>query len=475
MLFSELYSVDNPESEEWFDPILHQDTKLFIDPFLIFKTNHPLFSDVYDEMMEFINDVFNLIAKSGGNKRDINYKKAVSMLRFHEVNELCLGYSTNRNGAGPGPKWSETIASNISRCIDYSIFELDHMEEIGLFSIGIGPDSISDITANIMKDKLVVYTQKICKTHDIPMKETILKNASFNKKFRQWETEKVLLPVNPYKDRSTGILLVPEIFLRELPTINKDDFLSSIMENSILRSDLNFEIDQNLKKEDIAKIALENYKIVKEYTRKVESRNGTPYDLIKDPKMLYKWYIIAQSITNSNPISIKDPTSKEEFLELVFKMAETFKNYVENKSGYKLLWDEKFTKGKSEESVQLLFNGIVEQYCVANGIDLTREVNQGRGPVDFRFSSGYQNRVLLEIKLARNSKFWHGLEAQLPKYLEIDKLKEGIFLVVIYNENDQKRVKDINSRVSRVNREQNLKIKTIIVDATPQKPSASNL
>ena len=125
--------------------------------------------------------------------------------------------------------------------------------------------------------------------------------------------------------------------------------------------------------------------------------------------------------------------------------------------------------------MQLLFNGIIEQYCIANDIDLTREVNQGRGPVDFRFSSGYQKRVLLEIKLARNTKFWHGLEEQLPKYLQIDTMKEGIFLVTIYNEKDKDRVKEINSKVIHVNQKNDLKIKILVIDAIPHKPSASNL
>ena len=60
---------------------------------------------------------------------------------------------------------------------------------------------------------------------------------------------------------------------------------------------------------------------------------------------------------------------------------------------------------RSEENVQLLFKGILDEHCRANNIDFTHDVNQGMGPVDFRFSSEYSNRVLLEAKLAKNTRF----------------------------------------------------------------------
>lgn len=35
MLFSEYYKINCMGDEEWFDPVLHQDTRLFIDPFAV--------------------------------------------------------------------------------------------------------------------------------------------------------------------------------------------------------------------------------------------------------------------------------------------------------------------------------------------------------------------------------------------------------------------------------------------------------
>lgn len=123
-----------------------------------------------------------------------------------------------------------------------------------------------------------------------------------------------------------------------------------------------------------------------------------------------------------------------------------------------------------------MFKGILDEHCRANNIDFTREVNQGMGPVDFRFSSGYSNRVLLEAKLAKNSKFWNGLKKQLPQYMKIDSCKMGIFLVVAFTDKDIKRVSAIQDVAKETEKIHGVKIKTIVVDARiDNKDSASKL
>ena len=38
MIFSRIFDITKTSDDDWFDPILSIDTKLFIDPFLIFAT-----------------------------------------------------------------------------------------------------------------------------------------------------------------------------------------------------------------------------------------------------------------------------------------------------------------------------------------------------------------------------------------------------------------------------------------------------
>jgi hypothetical protein len=122
-----------------------------------------------------------------------------------------------------------------------------------------------------------------------------------------------------------------------------------------------------------------------------------------------------------------------------------------------------------------LFLGIIKHYCQANNIDISAEPNIGRGPVDFKASKGFNLRVLLELKLARNSKFWNGAEKQLPAYLKAERVKDGFFIVVAYNEADVRRVRSIKRIVKAVRESTQVAIRPIVVDASLEKPSASKL
>lgn len=162
MLFSEEFNIKCDGDEEWFDPILTQDTLLFIDPFSVFKSKDELFKDSYAEMMYFFQQVFELIAHAGGSKSNLSYKKAESMLMFPEVNAICLGYSMKRRGSGTGPQWAKTLTNNINTIIAKGITHISHFEELGIFCEGIGHDRLSDMTANLFKNRLITYTQRIC-------------------------------------------------------------------------------------------------------------------------------------------------------------------------------------------------------------------------------------------------------------------------------------------------------------------------
>jgi hypothetical protein len=48
--------------------------------------------------------------------------------------------------------------------------------------------------------------------------------------------------------------------------------------------------------------------------------------------------------------------------------------------------------------------------------DVTREANDGRGPVDFKVSSGSKDKVLVEFKLASNTQLKRNLQKQTGIY-----------------------------------------------------------
>ena len=149
----------------------------------------------------------------------------------------------------------------------------------------------------------------------------------------------------------------------------------------------------------------------------MEKRKANTFGELMKKTLRYTWYELSKGIVENNKFTFSNITNEKEFFDKILDFADYYREFIELRSGYKLLWNETKTLPRSEEDVQLLFKGILDEHCRANNIDFTREVNQAMGPVDFRFSSGYTNRVLLEAKLAKNTKFWNGLKkktTQIP-------------------------------------------------------------
>ena len=474
MKFSEFFEIDRTDKDDWFDPILTIDTKLFIDPFLIYASESGLFKGSHEEIINFFNDAFSYIAKSEGNSRSTPWIKGKNLLIFPEVEEICLGYvSEGTGGAGSGGGFSKVIAEALWEAVIAGKTNLTHFEEVGIFREGIGADRISDITANIIRHKLATYTKQVCERHGIPTRSGIFLRGRYERRYARWLPLKYDLPYNKYSNKP--ILLVPEIFLRPLPTISAHEFWDYCYtnENETLRIDFGEDISRNVDKETIVEFAKAHPDLRAKYIDAVSKDDPDPYDFNTDTKGLIGWYDASRSYCKENPISVRI-TSEAAFLTAIKKMLKEFSNYIENNAGWKLLWNDGGTP-RSEEAAQFLFLGIIKHYCKANNIDISRETNIGRGPVDFKVSVGYEMRALLELKLAKNSKFWNGVTRQLPKYQEAEDVSIGFFIVILYTDNDEKRIKGIRDKIAIVNNATGYNISPIIIDARRNPPSASNL
>ena len=218
---------------------------------------------------------------------------------------------------------------------------------------------------------------------------------------------------------------------------------------------------------------MKDFDSVEEFVKHLECVGGAPYDLEKDPKGVVKWYYATRQFVENNPKNF-DFKTENDFINFVDEMIATFKNYVENQGGWDLIHNEDGTP-KSEAACQRLFLGIVRHYCVANNIDISPEVNIGRGPVDFKLSRGVEFRALIEMKLANNSKFWNGIKKQLPKYLEADDVKTGRFLIVAFNENDVERLNRVYGQIAEIASELKYEVTHEVVDAVWKPDSASKL
>lgn len=474
MKFSDHFNIKHKKTGKWFDPILSLDTKLFIDPFLVYSLEKEEFKGSHKEVISFFNTVFQFIARAKGDENNIYWRRAVNLLLFPEAEEFCIGYaSQTTKGAGSGRGFAKIIARALWEAVRSGLKEIRHFEEVGILSEGIGADRISDITATILKHRFAKYTNRICRDYNISLKKFTYSKGKYDPKFKRWGKLIVEVPVNPYNYKP--VLLAPSQFLRDLPTISADDFWDYcwMHENQALRDDYSADITSSVDKKTIIEFAQNHPEIRQKYLKRVEKRSPRPYNLNKDNKGLFQWYDAAAKYCSEHPKAVVI-NSAQRFILVIEDFLKEFVNYVENNNGWKLLWNDNGI-AKKEEAVQLLFLGIVKHYCKANDIDISKEVNIGRGPVDFKVSDGFNLRALLELKLAKNSRFWNGIKIQLPTYMTAERIKTGYFIVVAYNEKDFKRINNIHRITNKVSKKLKYKLQTIIIDASHSRLSASKM
>ena len=141
------------------------------------------------------------------------------------------------------------------------------------------------------------------------------------------------------------------------------------------------------------------------------------------------------------------------------------KDVVENKGGHRIFYvnDEPIER---EADLQILYR--LTWYATTS--DITREANDGRGPVDFKASRGSGDKTLIEVKLAKNTHLERNLGKQLEIYEKASDATQPSIKVIIYFTSEQL------ARVQRIL--QKLKLERdssiILIDArADHKPSGS--
>jgi hypothetical protein len=256
--------------------------------------------------------------------------------------------------------------------------------------------------------------------------------------------------------------------------INYLDFRDWIWDNQneTLRDDLNYEVKSQLKKKDIVRFARERRDWVNRYVDEVEKQRPVSYDLVADPKGLYIWDTGTSRFVQHNPIHVTEPSGIEEFTNALDLIIGAFKVYAEN-MGCDLLWNGGMPK--PEAAAQKLFYGVARGYCVYNNIDVSREIDLGCGSVDFKFSNGFAQRAILEVKLVSNGKFWSGLEKQLPTYQEVEGSQLGYFMAVAFTDDELNKTTELAARAKKVAATYKSDLRFVVIDARKGKPTASKL
>lgn len=463
MLLSELF----PEAKDgdWFDVLLDSDTRLFVDPFLIYKETKGHWAKAHDDLIAHFDEVFMLLAKSGLKANSPYFTKAVGHLVFPEPEEFCLGYtSRGTRGSGGGYKLATQIAKAMRAAIQRGISHLDHFELLGVFNTGIGPDRISDLTCTILKKYFIEYTAQVAKKLGIATVEWEMSVGP-----RGQDTMDAWLPENPCSGEP--ILVVPKRFLRRLPTLYAEEW----WEWHVHRAELNIDLLENVRKKEIVEEAAKHVSTVSEWVDEVEEGKASPYDVDGDPDLVWRWDPITAQWVSQHSLNLSPYKRADRYPKLVELLIRQYKQFIEQESGWKHLWNDDGSE-KHEDAAQSLFRGIAKHYCRANGIAIDREVNLGQGPVDFKFSRGREFTAHLEVKKLHNGSFWDGLQKQLIAYMLSDECKDGWLLAIQLRPKgvSEQRLEELPEAVEKLSTASGLNIRYGGVDGMPRK-SASKL
>jgi hypothetical protein len=158
----------------------------------------------------------------------------------------------------------------------------------------------------------------------------------------------------------------------------------------------------------------------------------------------------------------------QEVLRVVNDTIAVFKRHVEAGN----LWEELWVDGKpkKERASQLIYYAIADTFCKANNVDISPEANMGGGPIDFKFSSGYNARVLVEMKRSGGAVV-HGYEKQLEFYKTASQTDFAVFVVVDYGDGGNK-INEIRSIRERRLQQGERASEIVVIDARPKKSAS---
>jgi len=314
---------------------------------------------------------------------------------------------------------------------------------------------VSDFTVNLIKEFLCEYTELFAKKYISPTKRKIVsvKRVSFDYNTHRWKPRSFELP---YIEGDFVLLTPKDILTKDENWINSSDIISNFKEiadsvsNDQLRESINFYFHQNL-----PKITKKKKKITKREYSEAVSRVILMYPEFLDHYIRYKEDNGEQAKSLSK--------EKVEFIENVFidrlglfieqlkkesAFYDTFqdsiervkylKQVIENNDGYKIF----YVDGKPikrEKDIQIMFR--LTWY--ATPANVSSEVNDGRGPVDYNISMGNSDKTLVEFKLASNTKLRQNLEHQVEVYKKAAQTNKDIKAILFFSYAEERRVKKI--------------------------------
>jgi hypothetical protein len=208
-------------------PHLEEDIPLYLDPFLMWSSSDQRYRELHEQLVGFLAH-FGELALGGQESAAERL-----LLTCQEPKELGLGYAeASKSGSFIGPSTARLAVSLYQDTPQLHEERLDHVEELGLFLPRIAEDRISDLTACVLREFFVRFTEEQAKTHGIPTLKFKVPEV-FDPEAKRWRTGLTAqLPYHP--DNKSPLLFAPLDLLRHLPWINYPDYYRSYYSRHVL-------------------------------------------------------------------------------------------------------------------------------------------------------------------------------------------------------------------------------------------------
>lgn len=148
--FCDFFDIELSQAEvDFVDVSLNTDTALYICPYAISIRNDDWSAECGDLIRSFFAEI--LAQLRADNQAGVTHL----LSHLHEPNETRLGQSTGRpQGRGVGENKSLLLGGALRNSRAYNTGLLNDISETELFIHGVGRDTISDLTTNIIRGKL---------------------------------------------------------------------------------------------------------------------------------------------------------------------------------------------------------------------------------------------------------------------------------------------------------------------------------
>lgn len=450
-----------------FDGLIERDIPLHVDPMLLKSCKIPEFKGAYNKFLDYFNEIVTLsTGMSDPLIKKRCFKQIVGRMHFPEVVNTGLGYSeSNTKGSGISGKLSLQLASSCVEIVQAGLKDPTFFTLLPFIEEGIGADRISDMAIDILLEEFLSYTQRVAKEKGIRCWTIKYKNVSYQVPF---------IESRPY-------LLIPHSLLAHLPIARSFDDIDRVCNyNRELRlrvckaigikmADFN-----KMRKADRKKAILAHSALLNDLLNYCKSLDVLGYDFVADDMLHYADIRMAE-LVKQLPVCLKQFVTNDgvDVIGVTREIIKQYKMMIEDNHMYWLLYNDSH-EFRDEKAAQLLFYMMAHFYCAANNIDLSRECDPGVGELDFKLSSGFYKKVLIEVKKASSGSMLGGYLKQLPAYEKAERTIDSFYLVIKDKETAGNNIKKLIDKKKELDHQGKKCPEIIIVDAI-EKPSASKL